>query len=186
MHPASSLQQRDCVGPSPLRVVDCPLLRNVSGAQCAGLLDTDSHEQWRHRTDHNTRSITLDGVTLTDSLIRWSPNKWPSVCREIPVPADKMSWASNKPAQWILYSTPSVMNIFTCQKVVSTRFVYFHVLVSLRVKVHNLSEASTADNCVYRERTLRMCRIYSLRQNSLKSNLMNYLHFEGKVVPVLN
>jgi hypothetical protein len=29
-------------------------------------------------------SITLDGVTLTDSLIRWSPNEWPSVCREIP------------------------------------------------------------------------------------------------------
>jgi hypothetical protein len=29
-------------------------------------------------------SLTLDGVTLTDSLIRWSPNEWPSVCREIP------------------------------------------------------------------------------------------------------
>jgi hypothetical protein len=29
-------------------------------------------------------SITLDGVTLTDSLIRWLPNKWPSVCRAIP------------------------------------------------------------------------------------------------------
>jgi hypothetical protein len=29
-------------------------------------------------------SITLDGVTLTDSLIRWSPNEWPSVYREIP------------------------------------------------------------------------------------------------------
>jgi hypothetical protein len=39
-------------------------------------------------------SITLDGVTLTDSLIRWSPNKWPSVCREIPVSADKMFWKS--------------------------------------------------------------------------------------------
>jgi hypothetical protein len=26
-------------------------------------------------------SITLDDVPLTDSLIRWSPNKWPSVCR---------------------------------------------------------------------------------------------------------
>jgi hypothetical protein len=30
-------------------------------------------------------SITLDGLTLTDPLIRWSLNKWPSVCREIPV-----------------------------------------------------------------------------------------------------
>jgi hypothetical protein len=48
-------------------------------------------------------SITLVGVTLTDSLIRWSPNKWPSVCREIPVPADKMFWTSNNPAQWTLY-----------------------------------------------------------------------------------
>jgi hypothetical protein len=35
-------------------------------------------------------SITLDGVTLTDALIRWSPNEWASVCREIPVSADKM------------------------------------------------------------------------------------------------
>jgi hypothetical protein len=48
-------------------------------------------------------SITLDGVTLTDSLIRWSLNEWPSVCREIPVSADKMFWTSNKPAQWTLY-----------------------------------------------------------------------------------
>jgi hypothetical protein len=37
-------------------------------------------------TKHNTieASITLDGVTLTDSLIRWSPNEWPSVCGVIP------------------------------------------------------------------------------------------------------
>jgi hypothetical protein len=34
-------------------------------------------------------SITLDGVTLTNSLIGWSPNELPSVCREIPVSADK-------------------------------------------------------------------------------------------------
>jgi hypothetical protein len=48
-------------------------------------------------------SITLDGVTLTDSLIRWTPNEWPSICREIPVSTDKMFWTSNKPAQWTLY-----------------------------------------------------------------------------------
>jgi hypothetical protein len=48
-------------------------------------------------------SITLDGVTLTDALLRWSPNEWPSVCREIPVSADKMFWKSNKPAQWTPY-----------------------------------------------------------------------------------
>jgi hypothetical protein len=29
-------------------------------------------------------SVTLDGITLTDLLIRWSSNKWPPVCREIP------------------------------------------------------------------------------------------------------
>jgi hypothetical protein len=32
----------------------------------------------------------------------WSP----SVCREIPMSADKMFWAYNKPAKWISYITP--------------------------------------------------------------------------------
>jgi hypothetical protein len=49
-------------------------------------------------------SITLDGVTLTDPLIRWSPNEWSSVCREIPVSADKMYWTSNKRAKWTPYN----------------------------------------------------------------------------------
>jgi hypothetical protein len=48
-------------------------------------------------------SITLYGVTLTDSLIRWSQNEWPSVCREIPFSADKMFWTSNKHAKWTSY-----------------------------------------------------------------------------------
>jgi hypothetical protein len=48
-------------------------------------------------------SITLDGVTLTESLIRWSLKELPSVYREIPVSAGKMFWTSNKPAQWTLY-----------------------------------------------------------------------------------
>jgi hypothetical protein len=58
------------------------------------------------KTEQSTveASATLDGVTLTDSLIRWLPNEWPSVCREIPVSADKMFWTSNKRAQWTLYS----------------------------------------------------------------------------------
>jgi hypothetical protein len=47
--------------------------------------------------------ITLDDETVTDSLIRWPPNGWPSVCREIPVSVDMMFWTSNKPAQWTLY-----------------------------------------------------------------------------------
>jgi hypothetical protein len=37
---------------------------------------------------------------LTDPLIRWAPNKWLSICREIPVSADKMFWTSNKPEKW--------------------------------------------------------------------------------------
>jgi hypothetical protein len=37
------------------------------------------------KTEQSTieHSITLYGVTMTDSLIRWSPNEWTSVCREI-------------------------------------------------------------------------------------------------------
>jgi hypothetical protein len=36
-------------------------------------------------TEQNTTeaSLTLDGITLTDSLISWSPNEWPSVCWEV-------------------------------------------------------------------------------------------------------
>jgi hypothetical protein len=54
------------------------------------------------KTDQSTieASNTLDGVTLTDALIRWSPNEGRSVCREIPVSADKMFWTPNKPAKW--------------------------------------------------------------------------------------
>jgi hypothetical protein len=46
---------------------------------------TLTHTTHKH-TEQSTieASIRLDGVTLTDSLIRWSPNEWPSVCREIP------------------------------------------------------------------------------------------------------
>jgi hypothetical protein len=44
-------------------------------------------------------SIILDGMTLTDPLIRCSPNELISVCREIPVSANKVFWTSNKPAQ---------------------------------------------------------------------------------------
>jgi hypothetical protein len=56
------------------------------------------------KTQNRGQAITLDGVTLTDSLIGWSPNEWPSVCRDIPVSADKMFRTSNKPTQWTLYS----------------------------------------------------------------------------------
>jgi hypothetical protein len=87
-----------------------PLWRNelsatyrVFRAQADWTLTHTSHKDTEQSTME--ASVTLDGVTLTNSLIRWSPNEWPSVCREIPVSADKMSWTSNKPAQWTLYIT---------------------------------------------------------------------------------
>jgi hypothetical protein len=42
-------------------------------------------------------SVTVHGVTLSDSLIRWSPNKLSLVFDQIPVSADKM------PAKWTSY-----------------------------------------------------------------------------------
>jgi hypothetical protein len=48
-------------------------------------------------------SITFDGVTVTNSLIWWSPNESPSVCWEIPVSADKMFWTSIY-IQWFFHS----------------------------------------------------------------------------------
>jgi hypothetical protein len=59
------------------------------------LTHTDHKDTGQSTTE---ASITLDGVTLTDSLLRWSPNEFFSLCREIPVSADKMFWTSNKPA----------------------------------------------------------------------------------------
>jgi hypothetical protein len=44
-------------------------------------------------------SITLDGVTLTDPVIRSSPNELPLVCRETPASADKMFCTSNEPGK---------------------------------------------------------------------------------------
>jgi hypothetical protein len=38
----------------------------------------------QNRAQYQEASITLDGVTLADSLIRWSPNEWHSVCWGIP------------------------------------------------------------------------------------------------------
>jgi hypothetical protein len=57
-------------------------------AQADWTLTHTSHKNTGESTIET--STTLDGVTLTDILIRWSPNEWPSVCREIPV-----FWTSN-------------------------------------------------------------------------------------------
>jgi hypothetical protein len=58
-----------------------PMYR-VFRAQADWTLTHTSHKDTEQSTVE--ASITLDGVTLTDSLINWSPNEWPSVCREIP------------------------------------------------------------------------------------------------------
>jgi hypothetical protein len=57
-------------------------LYRVFRAQADWTLTHTSHKDTEQSTIE--ASITLDGVTLTDSLIRWSPNEWPSVCRAIP------------------------------------------------------------------------------------------------------
>jgi hypothetical protein len=54
----------------------------VFRAQADCTLTHTSHKDTEQSTIE--ASITQDGVTLTDSLIRWSPNEWPSVCPEIP------------------------------------------------------------------------------------------------------
>jgi hypothetical protein len=65
----------------------------------SGLIKVENH--WSRAQQKFLSHSTA--LTLTDSLLRWSPNEWPSVCREIPVSADSMFWTSNKPAQWTLY-----------------------------------------------------------------------------------
>jgi hypothetical protein len=58
------------------------------------------------------------GVALAGSLIRWSPNKWPSVYREIPVFADTMFWTTNKPSKmntvYYIYFTGDLHNTPYC------------------------------------------------------------------------
>jgi hypothetical protein len=58
-----------------------------------------------HKTEQSTieASVTLDCITRADSLLRWSLNEWPSVCKEIPLPGGKMFWMSNKPSQLTHY-----------------------------------------------------------------------------------
>jgi hypothetical protein len=71
---------------------------NIQNVQRASWLDIT------YMSHKNTEQSTLDGVTLTDSLLRWSPNEWPSVCWNIPVSVDKMFWTSNKLAKWTPYT----------------------------------------------------------------------------------
>jgi hypothetical protein len=93
------------VGPSPWPprspdLTPCDLYW-VFRAQADWTLTHMSHKDTERSTIES--SITLDGVTRTDSLPRWSPNEWPSLSREI-LSADKMLWTSNKLAQWTLYT----------------------------------------------------------------------------------
>jgi hypothetical protein len=68
-----------------------PLISGVR-AQADWTLTHTSHKVTKQSTIE--ASITHDGVAIT--LIIWSPNEWPSVCRE-------MFWTSNEPAQWTHY-----------------------------------------------------------------------------------
>jgi hypothetical protein len=79
----------------------CICIYRVFRAQADLTVTHTSHNDTEQSTIK--ASITVDGVTLTDSVIRWPPNEWPSVCREIPVSADKMFWASNKLAKWTFH-----------------------------------------------------------------------------------
>jgi hypothetical protein len=80
----------------------CFSLYRVFRAQDDWTLTHTSHKGTEQRTIE--ASISLECVTLTDSLITWSPNKWPSIFHEIPVSADKMFWTSNMPAKWTFYT----------------------------------------------------------------------------------
>jgi hypothetical protein len=78
----------------------------LGSSQADWTLTHTSHKDTEHSTIE--ASITLDGITLTDSPIRRSANDWPSVCREIQVHADKMFRTSNKHAKWTPYITANI------------------------------------------------------------------------------
>jgi hypothetical protein len=75
-----------------LRVFKTWMLR----AQADWTLTHTSHKDTEQSTIEDC--ITFDGVTLTDWMIRWSPNE-----RTL-MSADKMFWTPNKPAKWASYN----------------------------------------------------------------------------------
>jgi hypothetical protein len=83
-----------------LTLSKCATLYRMFSAQAGWTLTHTSHKDTEQSAVE--ASVTLDSITLTGLLIRWSQNEWPSVCREIKVSASKMFWTSNKPAK----STP--------------------------------------------------------------------------------
>jgi hypothetical protein len=104
----------------------------VFRAQAGWTLTHTSHKDAEQSTTE--ASITLDGVTLTDSLIRWSPNEWPSVFRGLRVSADYMMfWTSNKPAQWTCYS---MLLKIIYKSAVSTNFAK-QIMSILRILYYN-------------------------------------------------
>jgi hypothetical protein len=74
----------------------------LPGVQSAGWLVVDSCVH-KDRTEHN-RSFCRTRWRNTDWLTDQVITKWPSVCREILVCADKMFWTPNRSAQWTLYN----------------------------------------------------------------------------------
>jgi hypothetical protein len=101
-------------------------------------------------------SITLDGVTPTDSLIRWSPTEWTSVCRELPVSADKMFRTSNKPEIW----TPYISTV-------AWRFNPMECTFSWKNKLNELFKIFPPFMDIFRNQTLQCSEKISERKNPL-------------------
>jgi hypothetical protein len=105
-------------------------IHRVFSVQTDWTLTHTSHKYTEQSTIE--ASIILDGVTPTDSLVRWSPNKWPSVCRDTPVSADKLFWTSNKPAKWTPCMRLHVIVLWLVQN-----FNFLSVLrISFRIKAN--------------------------------------------------
>jgi hypothetical protein len=84
---------------NPDHLIQSKIQFNIVHPPTSWTLTHMSHKDTQQSTIE--ASATLDGITLTDPLIRWSPNEWPSVCQKIPMSVEKMLWTSNKPAKWI-------------------------------------------------------------------------------------
>jgi hypothetical protein len=79
------------------------------------------------------QSTTEASITLTDSLIRWSPNELPSVCLEIPVYADNMLCTSKSLRNE--HSILSVISIYLSCSLIS--WVYEIRLSKRKIKLVN-------------------------------------------------
>jgi hypothetical protein len=76
---ATLRKKKSCVSmfefPTRVWIQEVSLNYRVFSVQADWTLTHTSHKDTERSTIE--ASITLDGVTLTDPLIRWSPNEWP-------------------------------------------------------------------------------------------------------------